>query len=223
LNNVLVVAAHPDDETLGCGGTLLKHISDGDSVHWLIVTAATLETGYTSAQIDARAKEIKSVAKSYKFASVNQFGFDSARLDTVARKQIIEKLAEIIDKIKPQIVYLPFPGDVHSDHRIVFECATAATKNFRAPYIRKTLTCEVLSETKFGIDPSGLSFRPNYFVDISGHIEDKIRILNFYKSEMGDFPFPRSQRAVRALASLRGAQSSTDSAEAFMIVSEFSR
>jgi len=220
MTNVLVVAAHPDDETLGCGGTLLRHVDEGDSVHWLIATAMTPETGHTSAEIDRRSKEIDTVAKKYKFASVNQLGFDTAGLDVQSRKRIIENLLGQVEKIKPHSLYLPFPGDVHSDHQVVFECAMAAVKKFRTPYIGKIMTCEILSETEFGMDPSHLPFRPNLFVDISDFLEEKIRIMNTYEGETGNFPFPRSEQAIRSLAAFRGVQCASTYAEAFMIVSE---
>jgi N-acetylglucosamine malate deacetylase 1 len=221
MSDVLVVAAHPDDETLGCGGALLRHVAEGDTIHWVIATAMTAATGHSAAQIEGRSKEIGAVSKAFNFASVTQFGFESAGLYTVPRTQIIGKLSELIAKIKPQTVYLPFPGDVHSDHRILFECALAATKKFRAPFISKILTCEILSETEFGLDPSRTPFRPNLFINISDYLDEKIRIMNLYQGETGEFPFPRSETAIRALATLRGAQSATTCAEAFMILAEY--
>ncbi|NQV83566.1 MAG: PIG-L family deacetylase [Rhodospirillales bacterium] len=220
MSTILVVAPHPDDETLGSGGTLLRHKADGDELHWLIVTDMTEKSGFSEAQIDAREKELASVEKAYGFSSVTRLGFPATRLDEVTLGDVINAMGEAFTKISPNTLYVPFSGDVHSEHRISFEAVSACCKCFRHPGIQQVIACEISSETDFGIDPSRQAFRPNLFVDISAHLDEKIRIMETYDGEMGAFPFPRSPEAIRALATLRGSQAGCSAAEAFMILKE---
>jgi LmbE family N-acetylglucosaminyl deacetylase len=217
---VLAIAPHPDDETLGCGDTLLRHRADGDDIHWLIATDMTEDTGFAADKIEAREKEISAVAEAYGFASVTRLGFPATRLDTLAKGDLIAAVGKAVETIQPETIYAPFPGDVHSDHRVTFEAVAACTKQFRYPSVRRIIACEIPSETDFGIDLEEKPFRPNLFVDVSGFVDETIRIMETYDGEMGDFPFPRSEKAIRALATLRGSQAGCDAAEAFMVLKE---
>jgi LmbE family N-acetylglucosaminyl deacetylase len=216
---VLAVAPHPDDETLGCGGTLLRHLEKGDEIHWLIATAMTKTTGYSDERIERRASEIKKVSAAYGFKSVIEMKFPTTTLDSLPLADMIGKFAEVFGKLSPEIVYLPFRGDPHSDHRIVFDAAAACTKSFRLPSVRRVLSYEALSETDFSSDPAYV-FRPDVFIDISAQLDKKIEIMRFYEGELGQHPFPRSETAIRALASQRGAAAGFKAAEAFMLIKE---
>ncbi len=220
MKRVLVIAPHPDDETLGCGGALLGHRSRGDEVHWLITTGMKKEFGYSADQITCRDKEISDVAGAYGFSSVTETGFPTARLDTIPDAEIIGEISNTFQATSPEIVYLPFPGDAHSDHRAVFDAVSACCKWFRNDHVRQVIACEIPSETGFGMDPTQLVFSPNLFIDISENLERKIQIMSLYKSEMGTFPFPRSEEAIRALAVHRGAEAGCAAAEAFMLLKE---
>lgn len=217
---VLAVAPHPDDETLGCGGTLLRHRADGDAVHWLIVTEMTEAAGFAPAAIEAREKEIAAAAKAYGFASVTRVGLPATRLDTEPMGDVVAAIGDAFSKIQPETVYLPSPGDVHSDHRVTFDAVAACGKWFRHPSVRRMIACEIPSETDFGLAPSRRPFRPNLFVDVAKWLDEKIRIMESYKGETGDFPFPRSAEAIRALARHRGSQCGAVAAEAFMVLKE---
>jgi LmbE family N-acetylglucosaminyl deacetylase len=140
VNKVLVLAPHPDDETLGCGGTLLRHLAEGDSVHWLIVTAMTPEAGFSAAQRRSRSSEIEKVRKAYGFKGLHSLGFSTTRLDDLPMAEIVRKMGEVFQKLLPEVVYLPFRGDVHTDHRIVFDAAVACTKWFRMCSVRRGLS-----------------------------------------------------------------------------------
>lgn len=220
MNKILVVAPHPDDETLGCGGTLLKHVYNNDEVNWLIFTGLDKESGFSDEQIKKRDEEIETVAIAYNFKTVEKLNYPTTKLDAIPLSDMIKKASEVIKKIKPEIVYVPFPGDVHSDHRVVFEVMAACTKQFRYPWIKRILAYEALSETEFSINPVARKFEPNVFIDISNCLEEKIRIMNLYASEMGIHPFPRSQQNIRALATMRGATANCNAAEAFMLLKE---
>jgi len=164
---VVVIAPHPDDETLGCGGAILKHISQGDDVYWLIMTSMH-KPSFTSDQISTRDKEIKQVAKSYGFRDVFLSKFPAAGLDIVPKKDLVSFVCGIFDRICPEIVYLPHPGDIHSDHEVVFAASSSCTKSFRHPYIRSVRVYETLSETEFNILPETSVFRPNLWIDVMG-------------------------------------------------------
>ena len=126
----------------------------------------------------------------------------------------------VIGKIKPSIIYLPFKSDVHSDHRKIFEAAYSCTKVFRYPYIQKIYMMETLSETEFAPSTKEDSFIPNVFVDINAFIDEKIAIMNCFKSEIAEAPFPRSIAAIKGLAAFRGATAGCLYAESFMLCKE---
>ena len=217
---VLCIAPHPDDETLGCGGSLLRHIAEGDEVHWLIVTSITKDIGYSVARIDSREHEICEVASTYGFKQVHRSGLPTTRLDTLPKSDLVGAIAKVIAEVCPQRLYIPYRNDVHSDHAAVFDAAISCSKTFRYPSIREIYSFETLSETEFGLRPDDQGFRPNLLTDITPWIEKKIEIMRMYSGEMGSFPFPRSEECIRALAMLRGSQAGVRAAEAFMILKE---
>lgn len=218
--SILVIAPHPDDETLGAGGTLLRAVQSGEDVHWLIVTAMHEDDGFQRQAIERRRTEIAAVADAYGFASTIELGFPATRLDSLPLGDLIGAFGKVMQEIAPTTVYIPFPGDVHSDHRVTFDTAAACTKIFRYPSVKQIIAMEVLSETDFGIDPTRSPFTPNLFVDISDYLDDKMRIMNLFASEMAEPPFPRSERTIRAHAHWRGSQAGCNSAEAFQILKE---
>lgn len=218
MKNILVVAPHPDDETLGCGGTLLKHIDAGDRVSWVIVTAMVPKSGYSASQRAKRRAEISAVAKRYGFSRVDALGLPTARLDVLPRADLVKNMAEVYRMVEPEVVYLPFYGDAHSDHRLVFEASTAAAKWFRQKNIRRLLCYETPSETGLGFGSE--AFQPNVFVNIEHQIVRKQAIARLYTSEMGVFPFPRSPEVLEALAAYRGVMCGCRAAEAFLLLRE---
>lgn len=220
MNTVLVVAVHPDDETLGCGGTILRHKEAGDKVHWLILTAMAEEYGYPEQEIQKRAGEIKKVANLYGFDGVDELNLPPANLDYIPLKDIISSVSEVLNRIRPNILYLPFQGDVHSDHRIAFEAAYGCTKTFRAPFLKRILMMEIISETEFAPATQSPAFVPNVFVDVTNFMDRKLEIMKAYSSEMDEHPFPRSERNIRALATFRGARAGCTYAESFMLLEE---
>lgn len=223
MNTVLVVAPHPDDETLGCGGTLLRHVAAGDSVHWLIVTDMGIEYGFSKGQVSQRQAEIQQVAKTFGFRKVHNLGFPPAKLDTVPMGDLVLSIGQIIQQVSPAVVYLPFRGDVHTDHAVVFDAVASCAKWFRYGSILRVLCYETLSETEFGLAHGGARFSPNSFMDITPYIDRKIEIAQIYQEEIGEFPFPRSAAALRALAQVRGAMCGCHAAESFMILREINR
>ncbi len=218
--NIIVVAPHPDDETLGCGGTLLRHARAGDKIHWLLLTKMTEAQGFSEARILARDQEITEVSRRYGFVSVNVLDFPCTRLDSIAKGDLIAKISGIFLTLQPEVVYLPFCGDVHSDHAVAADAVMSCCKWFRNSSIKRILAYETLSETEFGIRPDTLGFRPNVFVDIGDYLERKLEIMQIFAGELGEFPFPRSIEALRALAMLRGTTAGCQAAEAFVLLKE---
>jgi N-acetylglucosamine malate deacetylase 1 len=218
--NVLVIAVHPDDETLGCGGTILKHKATGDAVHWLIVTSIKKENGFAASVVEAKLQEIKTVSSMYGFDGVHDLDFPTMQLDDIPFARLISSISDVVGQVEPDIVYLPFKGDVHTDHQTAFKAAYSCTKSFRYPSIKKVVMMEILSETEFAPSTKEDSYIPNMFVDITDFIDRKIEIMNHYKNEIGLYPFPRSERNIRALATFRGATTGCEYAESFMILKE---
>ncbi|WP_337996592.1 PIG-L family deacetylase [Oleispirillum naphthae] len=216
---VLAIAPHPDDETLGCGGALLRHRARGDDIHWLIVTALTPRFG-DAARIAGREREIAAVAEAFGFASTVELGFETTALDRVPMGDLVARIAGAVDRLRAETVYLPHPGDAHSDHRAVFQAGIGATKCFRHPSVKRVLAYETLSETNFGLDPLTLAFRPTTYAPIGPWLDRKVEIMGLYEGETGTHPFPRSERAIRAQATLRGTECGTEAAEAFMLIKE---
>lgn len=208
--DIVVIATHPDDETLGAGGTLLKHKAQGDRIHCIFCTDIFEEEGFTPQTIAKREQEIKAVSAAYNFDSVHRLGLKTTKCDEYPKSMIIAQFSKIFLHISPQILYLPFAYDVHSDHRIIFECAFACTKSFRYPSIEKILMMETLSESEFAPALNIQSFVPNVFVDISEFFKQKCAIMSLYESEVGLSPFPRSLKNIESLAIYRGSTRGAD-------------
>lgn len=217
--DILVVAPHPDDETIGCGGTLLKRRAAGHDLHWLIVTEMT-SRDYSAERIAKREAEIAAVRAHYSFASITRLGHPAARLDRVEISSLVQGIAKTIAAIKPAEMFVSFPGDAHSDHKWVHDAAIAASKWFRAPSLKRVMAYECLSETDIVRNLGAPAFVPNVYEDIGDFLEGKCMALKLYHDEIGAAPFPRSEALVRAKALVRGAEAGFMAAEAFVLVKE---
>lgn len=217
---IMVIAVHPDDETLGCGGTILKHIFNKDEVYWLILTDVLQEYGYHKEDINKEHEVVEKVNDAYGFKGMFNLGFPAGNIHLISFEKIIGKISEVINKIRPEIIYMPNRSDIHTDHQISVKAIWSCTKAFRYPFIKKILMYECVSETDAAPALPENVFIPNVFSDISNYIENKIEILKLYDSEIGEPPFPRSIDNIRALARYRGSSVSTQFAEAFMLVRE---
>lgn len=222
MKKVLFVAAHADDETLGCGGTILKHKAQGDEIHWLLMSGPTADPPmfYSQEVIDRRANTVKKVEAAYQFDSVIYLGFQAMFLHQIDAKDMIAKIDEAIMRIKPEIIYLMNSTDVHSDHRIAFDAVYACTKSFRKPFIEQILMLEALSETEFALATQATSFCPNVYVDITPYMDKKLEIMDMYKDQLMEEPYPRSLSSIKALARVRGSRAGVMYAEAFQLLYE---
>jgi LmbE family N-acetylglucosaminyl deacetylase len=217
MGKTLVIAPHPDDEILGCGGTMARLVAEGCSV-----TVAIVTKGMAPQFSDELVSKIRAEAR----ASHELIGIDETRyldlpaaaLDTVAATTLNAALARLVQEVQPKTIFVPFIGDIHTDHQLTFLGAMVASRPRDESAPQRIYAYETLSETNWyapGITPA---FVPNVFVDISKTLEMKIEAFRCFKSQVKEFPDERSVEAVRALAAIRGASMYLRAAEAFMLV-----
>ena len=218
MRNIVVISAHPDDEILGVGGTLLKHKKNGDKIYWLITTNIFENQGFSKERISSRQKEIKKISEALSVEKVFMLDYPTMSLSTSSLIEMVPKISKIFTEIEPEIVYCLNRSDAHSDHRITFDAVMACTKSFRYPFIKQVLMYECISETEFAPQLPEKVFIPNYFVDISSFLEEKMNLMKIYESELGNHPFPRSLKNIEALATFRGASVGVEYAEAFQLI-----
>ncbi len=218
MKNVIIISAHPDDETIGAGGTLLKHKRNGDNIFWINVTSINETQGFSKEKIIQRNEEIEKVSNLYGFKDVFLLDYPTMTLTSESILTLVPKISSIFNSVRPEILYSLNRSDAHSDHRVLSQAVMACTKSFRHPYLKKVLMYECISETEFAPAFPENIFIPNYFVDISDFIDEKIEIMKIYDSEIGQPPFPRSIENLKALATFRGASSGCLFAEAFQVV-----
>jgi len=220
MNKILIIAVHPDDETLGCGGTILKNKEQGNEVYWLIITKANQNITEINNILEIQQQYIKQVSEIYDFNGINQLDFITTELDKYSLGEIINEISSYIKLIKPNIIYFNHNADVHSDHRISFNAVYSCTKNFRFPFIEKLLLYETLSETEFAPSIECNTFTPNVFSDITKYLHKKLEIMKLYTTEQMEEPLPRSISTIEALARFRGSRIGVRYAEAFRLLFE---
>lgn len=219
--SILIFAAHPDDEVLGCGGTIAKLTSEG-----AIINVAFLADGIFSRIGDSalQQKELSArrnaAQKACNILGVNSvfFGeFPDNRMDTIALLDIIKTIETLIDKYKPDTVFTHHAGDLNIDHRRTHEAVFTACRPQPGNLVNKLLSFEVSSSTEWQLAGNTPVFSPNWFVDISSTLDRKLSALDAYLVELRDWPHPRSLQAVEYLARWRGATVGVEAAEAFML------
>ncbi len=218
MKNVIVISAHPDDETLGAGGTILKHVANGDNVYWLIVTNVFENQGFSKERVNSRQEEIKEVEKLLGISKTYLLNYPTMTLSSSSLIDMVPKISSIFSEVKPEIIYTLNRSDAHSDHRVIFDAVMACTKSFRYPFIKQILMYECISETEFAPALAEKAFLPNYFVDITDYLDKKNEIMKVFESEIADHPFPRSIENIKALAHFRGASVGVQYAEAFQLL-----
>ncbi len=220
---VLVVAAHPDDEILGCGGTIARHIAQGDAVH-IIILAEGITARSEQRNPGQQTTELRTLAQAAQKAndilgvsSLNLEKLPDNRMDSLDRLEIIKIVECFLDQFKPEIVYTHHAGDLNIDHRRTHEAVVTACRPFPGQSVNTLLFFEVASSTEYQIQGSAPYFMPNWFIDISETLPLKRKALEAYKSEMRAWPHARSFEAMEHLARWRGASNGMDAAEAFML------
>ncbi|HNP17763.1 MAG TPA: PIG-L family deacetylase [Fulvivirga sp.] len=215
--NILVIGAHPDDEVLGLGGTLLKHVDNGDNVYCHLLTngESSRSVNNQKGAIANRINAAMEVAKIMGFMDIFFDEFSDQALDTLPITQIVKSIESYSNKINPDVVYFHHGGDLNFDHQIVYQAAITAFRPV-GNYPHTLLSYSTPSSTEWG----GIhkSFVPNYFVDITEYFDRKIRAIECYKMELRDFPHPRSVEMIKADALKQGSVVAKTMAEAFMLI-----
>lgn len=219
-SKILVIAVHPDDETLGCGGTILKHKENEDQIFWLILTKANQNISKINNVENIQREYIEKAANHYEFDGWKQLNFLTTTLDEYPLGDVIREISNYINEIKPNIIYYHHFADVHSDHRVASEAITSCTKNFRYPFIERVLIFETLSETEFAPSIRNNAFVPNVFSDITTFMEKKLQIMQLFTTEQMPEPLPRAISTIRALGRYRGSRIGVEYAEAFTLLFE---
>jgi LmbE family N-acetylglucosaminyl deacetylase len=209
--SVLVIAAHPDDEILGPGGTLRRHAEDGDTVHAVIVCEGE-SIRYQGREVGL-ADHAGKAAEIIGFASIELLGFRDQHLDTLALTDLVTPLEKKLRETSPQVVYTHFYGDLNRDHQIVAEAASVATRPLET-YIEEVLGFETASSTEWS---PVQRFAPSHFVEISSTLDEKLRAMSCYPSEVRRSPHPRSLESLRSRASYWGSCVLVSAAEAFVV------
>jgi N-acetylglucosamine malate deacetylase 1 len=216
--NVLVIAAHPDDEILGCGGSIARHIDDGDSVSVVFMADGVKSRDYQDLESNICDRNTHAL-NACSIVGVNNptfLNFPDNKMDSIPLLDIIKPIESIINKIRPTIIYTHNDSDLNIDHRITYQAVMTSCRPQQGSSIKKIYLFEVLSSTEWSL-PSYGSFVPNCFIDITNFIDVKIDALNEYLYEIKEFPHPRSVEAVKALAKIRGSSSGLMYAEAFKV------
>ena len=209
-HKVLVVAAHPDDEILGCGGTIIKHCKNGDEVHILIMAEGLTSRGMqrdvvnNAEALDALHANSHKVAQIMGASQVKILSFPDNRMDSVDLLDVVKQVELVVDEYKPDIVYTHHAGDVNIDHRITHEAVVTACRPLPGQTVKALLFFETVSSTEWQTPMLDKAFMPNWFVEIAEEFETKIEALKCYESEMRKYPHSRSYEAVKMLANYRG-------------------
>jgi LmbE family N-acetylglucosaminyl deacetylase len=215
---VLVLAPHPDDDVLGCGGMLARFGEEGHETFVAIVTRgdagmfdpAVIEQGRQEALEAHRALAVH--------RTVFMEGFPAALLDTVPQAHLVEAFRRLLRDIAPDVLLIPFAGDLHRDHRIVFETALASARPDGIPGVRSVLAYETLSQTNWNAPFLTPSFVPTVYLDVSHVLDRKLKAMSCFRTQIRPFPHERSLEAIEALARFRGSTVGAAAAEAFVLI-----
>jgi LmbE family N-acetylglucosaminyl deacetylase len=221
--NILCVAAHPDDEVLGCGGTLARAAREGHVVSIVIVGEGV--TSRHARREDADPLALQSLRRSAEAAAdvlgakeVVLLGLPDNRFDGLPLLEIVHPLEELMARFRPELIYTHSGSDLNIDHAIVNRAVVTATRPLPGSLVREVLAFEIASSTEWGFHEQANRFHPRIFVDVSGTLETKLDALRCYAGEMRPFPHPRSREALMALAQWRGSTAGLPAAEAFELI-----
>lgn len=218
MTSVLVVAAHPDDEALGCGGTVARHAEAGDRVEVVFFTdGVSSRPGSTDSDRGCRVRAMEHARLILGITRVRVLGYPDNRLDSVQLLDIVQALEAVIAEVKPAVVYTHHSGDLNVDHRVTHQAVMTACRPFPDSSIREIYSFEVPSSTDWA-GPCSVPFIPNYFVEIASFLPQKIRSLEAYRDELRVAPHSRSLDHVKALSRHRGNSVGVAAAEAFMVM-----
>ncbi|EMS85319.1 PIG-L deacetylase family protein [Leptospira noguchii] len=221
---ILTVAAHPDDEILGCGATMARLSQEGCEIHILILAEGitsrqnTRDRNSNLNELSELAQIAHTAGKIVGAKSVELFDFPDNRMDSIDRLDIIKVIERKVQEIQPEIIFTHFKYDLNIDHRITSDAVITACRPYPEQVVKELYFFEVSSSTGWQVGNQSEAFNPNYFVSINEtQMKKKIDALKVYRSEMREFPHARSIEAVNALAKWRGASVGVSMAESFMV------
>ena len=222
---ILVLAAHPDDEVLGCGGTIVRLAQAGQEVYIAILGEGITSRYQARAQADVSLVQhlqhrSRQVAALLGARDLFRFDFPDNRLDTVPLLDVIKVVEDLIARVQPDVVYTHHGGDLNVDHSIVFRASLTATRPMAGTSVKSVYAYEVPSSTEWAFQQVGRAFRPNVFVEMATSLETKTRAMEVYDSEARAYPHPRSADALRARARYWGSVAGLPAAEAFELIRE---
>ncbi|GGE14533.1 PIG-L domain-containing protein [Polymorphobacter glacialis] len=215
----LVLAPHPDDEVLGVGGVMARLANLGARVEVAIVTEGK-PPQYSAEQVAAVRAEAGAAHARLGIAHTHYLGLPAAGLDRLPHAELNRAIGDLVVAVRPDTLFVPFPGDIHRDHQLVFEAAMVAARPAGPVYPLRILAYETLSETNWNAPFLTPAFTPNVFIDIADTLETKLAAFAAFASQVRAFPAERSVEALSALARLRGATVHRAAAEAFVLVRE---
>ena len=212
---VLIVAAHPDDEVIGAGGTIARRVADGDAVSLLVMTEIW-EPRWPESERAVRTAEVEAAAKVLGVREVRFGGFPAAKLSTCAGVALVDAISGAIEAVGAEVVYLPPGVDIHRDHVEVFSAGLVATRPLPDSTVREVYAYEIGTTAHYGRPDAGLA--PNVYIDISDHMQTKLEAMACYASELRELPHPRSLEGLKIIARERGLAIGVEYAEAFQLV-----
>ena len=217
-NKVLIIAAHPDDEILGCGGTILK-LKQTHIIQVVFLTNGVSARTNNKKKIMKRKNECLKLFKYLKIPKPIFFNFPDNKLDTVPLLKITQKIEKILFKFKQHTVMTHYENCLNIDHQIAFKSTITACRPLKNISVKKILSFEILSSTDWSLF-NKKQFQPNYYIDISNNIKKKLELMKYYKTELRKYPHSRSLKGIETLARMRGISSGTKFSEAFLLVRE---
>jgi LmbE family N-acetylglucosaminyl deacetylase len=229
MSKVLVIAAHPDDEILGCGATMIEHVRKKDKVGILIASEGVTSRDQIR-DFKKRKKEIidlfsisKKIAKKIGVNFIQSLSLPDNRLDGENLLDVIKKVEKVINKFKPDIIYTHHPNDLNIDHSLINKAVLTAVRPTPKQTVRKIYAFEILSSTNWSKTSKNTSFIPNYFNEVTKSLSLKIKYIKMYKNEMRKWPHARSTKAIKSLAYYRGSTVGINAAEAFELLREIKK
>ncbi len=218
-NRVLVIAPHADDEVLGCGATIAKYSEDGNEVWVVIATNANKGDSnlFSKGDVECVRREALLAHDILGVKKTIFFDFPAPRLDAYPNYKISIELSKVFSEFRPDTIYLPHPGDLHLDHKSVYQAALVAARPQEGCSVRNIFCYETLSETEWSPIQGDTSFKPNYFINVSSVFDKKIEAMNCFVSQLKKFPNPRSILALTYLAGYRGSTIGVERAEAYEV------
>lgn len=221
MNNILILAPHADDEILGCGAAISKYVKNGNNVYIAIMTNAFVGDPELFSEEGIRQVRAEAI-EAHDFLGVKKtffFDFPAPKLDTYPSYKISNAISNVIHEYSIDTVFLPHRGDIHKDHKIIFEAGLVACRPISNSSVKRVLAYETLSETEWAAPFGDDAFIPNFYISVDeADIQVKLSAMSFFKSQLRSYPNSRSLEAIKSLAMFRGVTISKSFAEAFMLI-----